>query len=61
MCIRDSYRNFSADIAAELSGEPAPSYSKDYPTIKDGVRGMAFIEAVVKSSQNNAAWTELEL
>ena len=55
------YRNFAADITAELSGEPAPSYAKDYPTIKDGVRGMAFIEAVVKSSQNNAAWTELEL
>jgi predicted dehydrogenase len=55
------YRNFAADIAAELSGEPAPSYAKDYPTIKDGVRGMAFIEALVKSSQNNAAWTELEL
>ena len=55
------YRNFAADIAAEHSGEPAPSYAKDYPTIKDGVRGMAFIEAVVKSSQNNAAWTQLEL
>ena len=55
------YRNFAADIAGELSGEPAPSYAKEYPTIKDGVRGMAFIEAVVKSSQNNAAWTELEL
>lgn len=53
------YRNFAADIAAELSGDEAPAYAKDYPTIEDGVRGMAFIEAVVKSSENNAAWTEL--
>jgi predicted dehydrogenase len=53
------YRNFAADIAADLSGVPAPAYAKDYPTIQDGVRGMAFIEAVVKSSQNNAAWTAL--
>jgi len=53
------YRNFAADIAADLSGEPAPAYAKDYPTIQDGVRGMAFIEAVVKSSANNATWTKV--
>lgn len=53
------YRNFAADIAAGLSGEEAPATAKDYPTIQDGVRGMAFIEAVVASSQNNAAWTPL--
>ncbi|MEN8662830.1 MAG: Gfo/Idh/MocA family protein [Lentimonas sp.] len=53
------YRNFAADIAADLSGDEAPAYAKDYPTIQDGVRGMAFIEAVVKSSANNAAWTSL--
>ena len=31
----------------------------DYPKIEDGVRGMAFIEAVVKSSKANARWTKL--
>jgi predicted dehydrogenase len=54
------YRNFAADIAADLSGTEAPSYAKDYPTIQDGVRGMAFIHAVVQSSQNNAAWTQVK-
>ncbi len=53
------YRNFAADLSAQLSGEAAPEYAGDYPTIKDGVRGMAFIEAVVQSSANNAAWTKL--
>lgn len=53
------YRNFAADIAADLSGEAPSTYARDYPTIDDGVRGMAFIEAVVTSSQNNAAWTRL--
>lgn len=53
------YRNFAADIACTLSGKSAPAYAKDYPTIVDGVRGMAFIEAVIKSSHNNAAWTSL--
>jgi predicted dehydrogenase len=33
----------------------------DYPKISDGVRGMAFIEAVVKSSKSNAAWTKLDV
>ncbi len=53
------YRNFAAQLSARLSGEPAPDQTHDYPTIEDGVRGMAFIEAVVQSSQNNAAWTKL--
>ena len=55
------YVNFANHIRARLDrrklakGDPA----LDYPTIKDGVRGMAFIEAVVKSSKNNARWTKL--
>lgn len=53
------YRNFAADLAAELTGEPAPPFATDYPKIEDGVRGMRFIEAVVASSRNNAAWTPL--
>lgn len=53
------YRNFAADIAADLGGQETPADAKDYPTIQDGVRGMAFIEAVVASSKQNAAWTQL--
>ncbi len=53
------YRNFAADIAAERFGTEAPLYATDYPSIQDGVRGMAFIQAVVESSQNNASWTSL--
>jgi predicted dehydrogenase len=55
------YRNFAADIAAGLPGGTPTEYASDYPTIEDGLRGMAFIEAVVQSSQNNAAWTKLAL
>ena len=53
------YRNFAADISARLCGESNQENLHDYPTIEDGVRGMAFIEAAVASSQNNAAWTPL--
>jgi len=30
-----------------------------FPTVQDGVEGVAFIEACVKSSKKNAAWTKL--
>ncbi len=53
------YRNFAADLAATLTNEEGPNFRTEYPTIHDGVRGMAFIEAVVQSSRNNAAWTKL--
>jgi predicted dehydrogenase len=53
------YRNFAGHIRARLDGaEPNPLHL-DYPKIEDGIRGMAFIEAVVASSKNNAAWTKL--
>ncbi len=53
------YRNFAADLRAGITGESAPEYASDYPGIEDGIRGLAFIEAVLKSSKNNAAWTPL--
>ena len=51
------YAEFSQHVKDRLNGEEKNSY--DYASIDDGVRGMAFIEASVKSSQNNAAWTEV--
>lgn len=51
------YLAYSEHIRDRLSGEEKESY--DYPSIDDGIRGMAFIEATVASSNNNAAWTSL--
>ena len=57
------YKNFAGAIRARVEGrkvaKDAPE--NDYPKIDDGVRGMAFIEAAVKSSKANAAWTKLEV
>ena len=54
------YRNFANHIRTRLEGiEPSPLVL-DYPKIEDGVRGMAFIDAVVGSSKHNAAWTRIE-
>lgn len=53
------YKAFANSIRARLAGEEPDALASDYPKIEDGVRGMAFIEAVVASSKGNAAWTSL--
>ena len=57
------YKNFANAIRARTEGKKLAKEdaANDYPTIEDGVRGMAFIEAVVKSSKKNAAWTKLDV
>jgi predicted dehydrogenase len=53
------YLGIATAIADEIEGTYPRAAGYDFPTIEDGVEGMAFIEAAVKSSQNNAAWTRL--
>jgi predicted dehydrogenase len=43
--------------ARKKNGKPAKDVI--YPTIHDGVEGVAFVEACVRSSKKNAAWTKL--
>ncbi len=54
------YLNFSKHIRAVETGEKPCSVALDYPKIDEGIRGMAFIDAVVDSSSNNAAWTKID-
>ena len=55
------YKNFANAIRARQAGKKLAKddVANDYPKIEDGVRGMAFIEAVVASSKANAAWTKI--
>ena len=57
------YKNFANHIRARLERRKLEQNDPalDYPRIEDGIRGMAFIEAVVKSSGNNARWTKLKV
>ena len=57
------YKNFARHIRAVQAGTKLAKNDAalDYPKIEDGVRGMAYIEAVVKSSKKNAAWTKLDV
>lgn len=53
------YRTFASRVRAHHEGRTPTALEDDFPTIKDGVRGMAFIEAAVASSRANAAWTRM--
>jgi predicted dehydrogenase len=57
------YKNFANHIRARIDGRKLAKddLCLDYPKIEDGIRGMAFIEAVVKSSKANARWTKLDV
>ena len=54
------YKNFAQHIRCLITNSAPDALVTDYPKIQDGVRGMAFIEAVVASSKANAAWTKLD-
>lgn len=48
-------------ISDLIDGTPAPDEGYDFPTVDDGVAGVAFIAACVESSQKNASWTKLDI
>ncbi len=55
------YRNFANHVRSVINGTTPDAICLDYPKIEDGVRGMAFIEAVVASSKANASWMNLKI
>lgn len=52
------YRNFAQSLMAKLNGEEPTAAMLDYPRVEEGVRGMAFIDAVVASGQSEQKWTD---
>jgi len=55
----NNYCNFADTVRAKANRQKVPEVVSDFPGMKDGVAGMKFIEAVVKSSKKNAAWTKI--
>jgi predicted dehydrogenase len=52
------YRNFSLTVRAKMNGEKPKDEWLDFPGVEEGIRGMAFIENVVKSGKSTEKWTE---
>lgn len=53
------YRNVAKCIQARLKGNHDPDVYKDFPGIKDGVRGMNFIYKVIESGKSEVKWIKV--
>jgi predicted dehydrogenase len=50
------YRNFALTVQAKIDGvEPQPEWL-DFPSVNEGVRGMAFVENVIESGKSEMKW-----
>lgn len=55
------YRNFALTLGAKLEGKTVSPEASDFPTVEEGVRGMAFIDNVVASAASDKKWTPYEV
>jgi len=53
------YQEAARAIRAARKKNGKPPKDVIFPTVQDGVEGVAFVEACVKSSKKNGAWTKL--
>lgn len=51
------YRNFALCLNARLDGKAPMKEWLDFPSVEEGVRGMAFIENVIASGKSELKWT----
>ena len=50
------YRNFAQTLSAKIDGTTPSKEALDFPSVEDGIRGMAFIDNVVASSKSDTKW-----
>ncbi len=55
------YKNFALTVSARIDGREPSKENLDFPRVEEGIRGMAFIDNVVASSQSSQKWTEYTL
>ena len=53
------YSDIAQAIRAARKGGPKADKAAHFPTLEDGIKGVAFIEAVVNSSKRGGRWTRL--
>ena len=55
------YSNFASAVDNHKKGKLIDSEVYDFPSVEDGVRGMAFIEAAAQSSKSGQKWTKIDV
>ena len=53
------YSNFADALYKALAGNRVDETEFDYPNVRDGVRGMAFLDAVVRSNSSDEKWVKV--
>lgn len=60
MAFANIYKTFTNALIRKINGEANDGkWDLDFPSVEDGLYGVKFVEACVKSSQNDSAWTNL--
>ncbi len=54
------YSDFAEILLAKINRETPDQLCLDLPTLEDGARGVEFLNACVKSSDNNGRWIKTE-
>jgi predicted dehydrogenase len=55
------YRNFTLTVRAKKNGETPKEEWLDFPGVEEGIRGMAFVENVVASSESEHKWLDFKI
>lgn len=55
------YRNFAATASAKREGRTPSPEELDFPSVDDGVRGMAFVQVAVASNTSAEKWTKFDV
>ena len=55
------YHNFAMTLSARIDGTIPTAEELDFPSVEDGIRGMAFIDNVVASAASDLKWTEYKI
>ena len=55
------YKNFALTLLSKINKTTLENELIDFPSVEDGIRGMAFIENVVASSESEKKWTKYNL
>jgi hypothetical protein len=53
------YVNFTDTIRARYLNEKPSKEMLDFPNVDDGLRGMLFIDTVLKSTKSDRKWTKI--
>lgn len=54
------YQNFAKAVREFKPGKKVNAAKYDFPDVEDGVKGMAFVDSVIRSAKSNQKWTKIK-